>query len=273
MRLFGGSQVSGLMERLNIDDAVPIAHSIVNKTIEQAQTRVEGANFDTRKHLLEYDDVLNQQREVYYGLRNRVFTKADLTEDAAEMLRAEAARHVDAALSDEEGPWKLLAWLEETQPTLNLNSQHPYPSFMLRLVLEDLHQATEPAEVKDGLQQWARDALSTQYEHLSRVVTEQLDHALERLDAQVKQRVEAAETALEAARLEDEEAGRDVDPNQLLRLAEEFDRDAYPGRLGWHPANPIRPSAVREDDPGSCGGRSRSACLGRASPVRRAPPG
>jgi preprotein translocase subunit SecA len=59
------------MQRLNIDDAVPIAHNIVNRTIEQAQTRVEGANFDTRKHLLEYDDVLNQQREVFYNQRNR----------------------------------------------------------------------------------------------------------------------------------------------------------------------------------------------------------
>jgi preprotein translocase subunit SecA len=221
MRLFGGSQVSGLMERLNIDDAVPIAHTIVNKTIEQAQTRVEGANFDTRKHLLEYDDVLNQQREVYYGLRNRVFTKADLTEDAAEMLRAEAERHVEAALSDEEGPWKLLAWLEETQPTLNLNTERPYPSFMLGLILEDLRAATGPAEAKERLLQWARSALTTQYEHLCRVVTEQLDNALERLDGQVKQRVEAAETALEAARLEAEEAGRDIDPDQLLRLAEE----------------------------------------------------
>ncbi|MCK4692276.1 MAG: hypothetical protein KAT23_01510, partial [Anaerolineales bacterium] len=59
MRLFGGSQVANLMQRMNIDDAMPIAHNIVNRTIEQAQTRVEGANFDTRKHLLEYDDVLN----------------------------------------------------------------------------------------------------------------------------------------------------------------------------------------------------------------------
>ncbi len=221
MRLFGGSQVSGLMERLNIDDAVPIAHTIVNKTIEQAQTRVEGANFDTRKHLLEYDDVLNQQREVYYGLRNRVFTKADLTEDGGEMLRAEAERHVEVALAEPEGPWKLLAWLEETQPTLGLNSGQPYPSFMLSLILEDMRELTDPEPVRERLLQWAREALTTQYEHLSRVVSEQLDSALERLDAQVKQRVDAAESALEAARLEAEEAGHDVDANQLLRLAEE----------------------------------------------------
>ena len=221
MRLFGGSQVSGLMERLNIDDAVPIAHTIVNKTIEQAQTRVEGANFDTRKHLLEYDDVLNQQREVYYGLRNRVFTKTDLTEDAAEMLRAEATRHVAAALADSEGPWKLLAWLEETQPTLGLNSDQPYPSFMLRLILDDLEQATDPEAVRQGLLRWARAARTTQYEHLARVVSEQTDHAVERLESQVKQRVDTVETALEAARMEAEEADREVDPAQLLRLAEE----------------------------------------------------
>ncbi len=89
MRLFGGSQVSGLMQRLNIDDAVPIAHSIVDRTIEQAQSRVEGANFDTRKHLLEYDDVLNQQREIFYGQRNRVFSKDDLMQDVDQMLEVE----------------------------------------------------------------------------------------------------------------------------------------------------------------------------------------
>jgi preprotein translocase subunit SecA len=221
MRLFGGSQVSGLMERLNIDDAVPIAHSIVNKTIEQAQTRVEGANFDTRKHLLEYDDVLNQQREVYYGLRNRVFTKGDLTEDAAEMLRGEARRHVEAAAADDEGPWKLLAWLEETQPTLSLNSERPYPSFMLRRILDDLRPATTPPRVQEGLLAWARAARSAQFEHIERAVSQQVENALERLEQQAKQRVESVETALEAALMEAEDAGGDVDPGQLVRLAEE----------------------------------------------------
>ena len=136
MRLFGGYQVSSLMERLNIDDAVPIAHGIVSKTIEQAQSRVEGANFDTRKHLLEYDDVLNKQREVFYGQRNRIFLKDDLTQDVHAMQQAETEKHVAAMQADEDGPWKLLAWLEETQPTLGLDSPQPFPSFMLRLLLE-----------------------------------------------------------------------------------------------------------------------------------------
>jgi hypothetical protein len=166
MRLFGGSQVSALMQRLSIDDAVPIAHSIVDKTIEQSQTRVEGANFDTRKHLLEYDDVLNQQREVFYGQRNRVFTKDDLTEDVREMLEVEVDRRVRAGLNDPEGPWRLLAWLEETQPTLSLDSPEPYPSFMLRLLLDHLAPAQDAAALRSALLDLVRQSVETQRERL-----------------------------------------------------------------------------------------------------------
>ena len=59
MRLFGGQQADGLMQRLKIDDAMPLEVGLVARLIEQSQTRVEGSNFDVRKHLLEYDDVLN----------------------------------------------------------------------------------------------------------------------------------------------------------------------------------------------------------------------
>ena len=62
MRLFGGEQVDSLMQRLKVDDALPLEVGLVSHMIEQSQTRVEGANFDVRKHLLEYDDVLNTQR-------------------------------------------------------------------------------------------------------------------------------------------------------------------------------------------------------------------
>ncbi|HKZ55596.1 MAG TPA: hypothetical protein VJ123_08965 [Anaerolineales bacterium] len=221
MRLFGGEQVSGLMQRLNIDDAVPIAHNIVNRTIEQAQTRVEGANFDTRKHLLEYDDVLNQQREVFYGQRNRVFGKEDLSDDLAEMLAAEVERHVQAAVEDEEGPWKLLAWLEEAQPTLGLDSRTPYPSFMLSLLLESLASAHSPDELKQGLLLCARQAMEAQYEHLSVTAEEQLARNVERLKVQARQRVEMAELAIDGLLLEVEEGGGSVDPKKLLTVIEE----------------------------------------------------
>ncbi len=220
MRLFGGQQVASLMQRLNIDDSVPIAHSIVNKTIEQAQTRVEGANFDTRKHLLEYDDVLNNQREVYYGLRNRVFAKHDLTSDVQEMESAEVASHIASALADEEGPWRLLAWLEETQPTLNLDSSHPYPSYMLRLLKDSLASANSAEELKLGLLDIARRSLDGQYGHLVKALDAILEGTLDRLQAQVKQRVEEAELAVQGVLLEAEEQEKELDPADIVRALE-----------------------------------------------------
>src|SRR3990172_820655 len=100
MRLFGGEQVSGMMERLKVDDSLPLEVRLVSNIIEGSQTRVEGANFDVRKHLLEYDDVLNKQRSQIYSQRDRVFVKEDLSEDIAEMLEAEVAKRVEMGLAD-----------------------------------------------------------------------------------------------------------------------------------------------------------------------------
>ncbi|HEX9681402.1 MAG TPA: hypothetical protein VGA32_08105, partial [Anaerolineales bacterium] len=221
MRLFGGSSVSALMQRMNMDDAVPIAHGLVDRTIEQVQSRVEGANFDTRKHLLEYDDVLNQQREVYYGQRNRVFAKDDLGEDLTGMLQVEVGRRVAAAKADPEGGWKLLAWLEETQPTLGGETSQPFPSFLLRLLLDELADRGEPGEVRESLLAVAREALLTQGEHLVRAVDEQLERAADRYKEQVRQRLDMADTAVEGAIAEAEETGSEMDPRLLLASVEQ----------------------------------------------------
>ena len=138
MRLFGGSQVSGLMERLHVDDFLPLEVRIVGNIIEGSQHRVEGANFDVRKHLLEYDDVLNQQRAQIYSQRDRIFVKEDLHEDIMEMLSSEMEKRVQAGLVDEEGPWKLIAWLEQVQPPFMSNGRL-FPTFGISLLLEDLH--------------------------------------------------------------------------------------------------------------------------------------
>jgi len=72
MRIFGTSRISGLMQRLGMEEGVPIEHPMVTRAIERAQKQVEGNNFGTRKHLLEYDDVMNKQRENVYGLRREL---------------------------------------------------------------------------------------------------------------------------------------------------------------------------------------------------------
>src|SRR3954453_3108879 len=72
MRIFGAERITGLMERLGMEEDVPIEHGLINRAIENAQKKVEGHNFDIRKNLLEYDDVMNQQRKAIYALRRQV---------------------------------------------------------------------------------------------------------------------------------------------------------------------------------------------------------
>jgi preprotein translocase subunit SecA len=72
MRIFGAERISGIMERLGMEEDVPIEHPMINRSIERAQKQVEGHNFDIRKNLLEYDDVMNQQRKTIYALRRQV---------------------------------------------------------------------------------------------------------------------------------------------------------------------------------------------------------
>ncbi len=86
MRLFGSDNIAGFLDRLGMDDSMPIEHSLVTRSIETAQKRVEARNFDIRKHVLEYDDVMNKQREVIYEQRRRVLTGADLKDEILRML-------------------------------------------------------------------------------------------------------------------------------------------------------------------------------------------
>lgn len=89
MRRFGADRVQDLMVRFGMDDEVPLEFGILSKTIESVQKRVEGYNFDLRKHVLEYDDVVNKQREVIYAQRREVLAKPDLRDQVLRMVREE----------------------------------------------------------------------------------------------------------------------------------------------------------------------------------------
>ena len=217
MRRFGGQQAEALMLRLRIDDAVPMEVGLVSRLVEQSQTRVEGANFDVRKHLLEYDDVLNSQRKRIYGQRDLIFTKDDLHQDVIEMLATEVQRRVPQALEEPEGPWKLLDWLDQIQPTLNLGGSL-FPSYSMRLLLEHLTknrgQYASPADVQDALLRLAGDALQAESEHIQRSAETLLENSRQRLDDQLKERAEALDTFFEGLDLEEDEEART--PRQLL---------------------------------------------------------
>lgn len=87
MRIFGGERIKNLMERLSFDENTPIENSLISKSLESAQTRVEGHNFDIRKHLVKYDDVMNKQREVIYRLRRQILQTAT-TQDPGDLTNS-----------------------------------------------------------------------------------------------------------------------------------------------------------------------------------------
>ena len=87
MRLFGGDRVSSLMDTLKLDEDTPIENRIITNTLESAQKKLEGRNFEIRKNVLKYDDVMNQQREIIYGQRRKVLDGEDISTEMHNMLR------------------------------------------------------------------------------------------------------------------------------------------------------------------------------------------
>src|SRR5262245_61483676 len=112
LRIFGADRMQGLMERLGMEEGVPIEHRLITRAVRNAQEKVEAHNFDIRKHLLEYDDVLNKQREVVYARRREYLGRDDLKEDVLEIATGIAeelgGRHGDPEHVSEEWDWKAL---------------------------------------------------------------------------------------------------------------------------------------------------------------------
>ena len=96
MRLFGSENIAGIMDRLGIEEDMPIEHNLITRSIETAQKRVENRNFDIRKHVLEYDDVMNQQREIIYRQRRQVLLGENLKEVIQQMIRDVVERTVES---------------------------------------------------------------------------------------------------------------------------------------------------------------------------------
>jgi preprotein translocase subunit SecA len=101
MRIFGSERISGLMKRLGMEEGIPIEHRMVTRAIQNAQKRVEAHNFETRKHLLEYDDVMNKQREVVYELRRQVLRGDGLKELVQEVIEERVEALLDLYCPEE----------------------------------------------------------------------------------------------------------------------------------------------------------------------------
>jgi preprotein translocase subunit SecA len=191
MRIQGGQQVGAMMERLHVDDAFPLEVKLVSNLIEQSQHRVEGANFDVRKHLLEYDDVLNKQRTQIYSQRDRIFTKEDLRDDVQEMLEAEVRKRVESAFNDIENAWRLLAWLDQVQPTFSMGEQGLFPSYTMKLILDDF---ASQADAKTATIKLADRSLEIEHGYLQKAIEASIERSTEALETQTKEREDLLDT-------------------------------------------------------------------------------
>jgi len=122
LRIFGSERIAGVMDKLGVEEDQPIEHSLVTKAIENAQRRVEGHNFEIRKQLLEYDDVMNQQREVIYSQRREILEGARLKELVLDMIEEVGEGVVDAYTDEKRHPdeWDLPGLQEAFQQTFSV---------------------------------------------------------------------------------------------------------------------------------------------------------
>jgi preprotein translocase subunit SecA len=109
MRIFGSDRISGLMQKLGMEEGVPIEHGMVTRSIERAQRQVEAQNFAARKHLLEYDDVMNKQREAVYGMRRMILEGKDTRQYVVDLAREVLDWYLDSYADDKQDPeqWNL----------------------------------------------------------------------------------------------------------------------------------------------------------------------
>lgn len=223
MRLFGGEQVSGLMERLKVDDSLPLEVRLVSNIIEGSQTRVEGANFDVRKHLLEYDDVLNKQRTQIYAQRDRIFVKEDLSEDVAGMLEAEVTKRVQAGLADEEGPWRLIAWLDQVQPPFD-TKDGLFPSYGFKLLLDEIAEGDTRASILDLVSR----SIEAEHAHAMHAIESLIGKTEESLEQQINEREDAIDAYFQSMRdLEEKPRAQKIgeEINALVHLQLRFSNE------------------------------------------------
>ena len=126
LRIFASERISNLMLKLGMEEGVPIEHRMVTRAIENAQKKVEAHNFDIRKQLLEYDDVMNKQREVIYQHRRAILTGSDLSEEIRDMVAEVVDSAVDVYCPAEQYPeeWDLAGLIETLQGQFAFDVRH-----------------------------------------------------------------------------------------------------------------------------------------------------
>jgi preprotein translocase subunit SecA len=170
LRIFGGERIGSIMEKLGMPDGEPIEHKMISRAIENAQARVEGHNFEIRKQLLEYDDVMNQQREVIYRQRREALDGKSLKPSILEMIRDKAEEIAAAFTAERNAPeeWDLKGVRDAVFKQFN---------FRLNTIDEDNLQGLD----RDGLADLIFENANTVYEQRESAIAPEDFRQLERV--------------------------------------------------------------------------------------------
>jgi preprotein translocase subunit SecA len=288
MRLFGSDRLSGIVDALGLEEDQPIEHRILSNAIENAQRRVEGKNFDIRKHVLQYDDVMNKQREVIYAQRKQVLDGENLKDSFVKMIEGVVDSIVSVYCSESPHPdfwdWEgMTSYFEDV--FLNRDALDEIRQNLEELTTEDLKEKvlSEVLKAYEGKEQEFGSELMRELERvvLLRVVDEKwMDHidAMDQLrygiglraygqrDPVVEYKFEGFEMFEEMIKNIQEDALR-----MLLRLKKEHviqrQKVAEPvsATHGDGPAKPVTRSSIKvgRNDPCPCGsGKKYKKCCG-----------
>ncbi len=174
MRLFGGDTISNIMTRFNMPEDIPLENPLVSRAIEQAQSKVEGYNFDIRKHLVEYDDVLNKQREIIYQRRKEVLEAGEensdqLRTDIKEMIHSAIASIVELAVLE----------VDQKSPNEQIVEQFatiiPFDENSVKQLVMQLEQFHSNAEKIEFLTKLSEDLYENREKQLGKVLMMQIE--------------------------------------------------------------------------------------------------
>ncbi len=149
LRIFGSEKISAIMDRLGMEEDQPIEHKLITRAIENAQGKVEAHNFDIRKHLLEYDDVMNKQREIIYTKREKVLSSEDLSQEIQEIIEELLTDLVDTYAPEKGEPedWDQKGLEKAVQKQfflpLRLDIERDSPKDLIPWKLKEMYQRKE----------------------------------------------------------------------------------------------------------------------------------
>jgi preprotein translocase subunit SecA len=158
MRRFGGDKMKSMMDRLGLPEDQPIQNAIISKTIENAQNKIEGFNFDIRKHVLDYDDVMNKQREVVYKKRKETLEAKEIKNEIMQNIFEEIERLISFCCAGEETDWKIEEIFSEINGIFPISEENKK---QLEIIQND--KSKNEIEKRGSLQDYLMDLAKSAY--------------------------------------------------------------------------------------------------------------